>query len=421
MQKRGITQLDWALSLAIFILFIAWFFIFIQPNLTHGLNKDVLASIIETKFVNNFTWTLKKMPIFIYTEDITQNKPIILNFTESFTDFKFLDNQDFVSDNNELLLVADITTSPKTLWLVSGGNYSVEHQIKDLIVSSNWVTTSKNMSINFDDSIFDILSYDSQQRFNDAEIYINDIIYEPENVTFNDSRLVGIYRADSQSINHSTFVYSENTFIEVLVKQNDPSTNISYKGSIELNNYSNYYTSNLKFGEFNSTTELININYTGDYITFYGDDALSFDFGKNTTININHYNKTISFDYEFLFLNDSRYSIEFHQGNYENYSRNDYSVRYGIIEEIEGLSLDLLENIDYETYKTLWKYPKERNFVVTITNSTLANRYNETKPIFNFGPNITSNAAVVYSKDLSSYYLTSDFELVPIVINIRVW
>ncbi|MBT3464514.1 hypothetical protein HN451_05975, partial [archaeon] len=207
MQKRGITQLDWALSLAIFILFIAWFFIFIQPNLTHGLNKDVLASIIETKFVNNFTWTLKKMPIFIYTEDITQNKPIILNFTESFTDFKFLDNQDFVSDNNELLLVADITTSPKTLWLVSGGNYSVEHQIKDLIVSSNWVTTSKNMSINFDDSIFDILSYDSQQRFNDAEIYINDIIYEPENVTFNDSRLVGIYRADSQSINHSTFVY----------------------------------------------------------------------------------------------------------------------------------------------------------------------------------------------------------------------
>ena len=59
--KRGITQVDWAISLAIFLLFLVWFFIFTKP--LHDPNSDYesLAEIVLENFQKDMNIEQRKL------------------------------------------------------------------------------------------------------------------------------------------------------------------------------------------------------------------------------------------------------------------------------------------------------------------------------------------------------------------------
>ena len=40
MGKKGVSQIDWILSLALFLLYVGWLFIFIMPGINLGSNTD---------------------------------------------------------------------------------------------------------------------------------------------------------------------------------------------------------------------------------------------------------------------------------------------------------------------------------------------------------------------------------------------
>src|SRR3989344_5818346 len=96
MQKRGVSQIDWIMSLAIFLLYVIWFFIFISPGLTLGSNKDSFMLLLEDKFIEEFSWQLGKFPLFVEYNSTSGMKPIIINYTLNKTDIKFEDGTDFV-------------------------------------------------------------------------------------------------------------------------------------------------------------------------------------------------------------------------------------------------------------------------------------------------------------------------------------
>ena len=115
----------------------------------------------------------------------------------------------------------------------------------------------------------------------------------------------------------------------------------------------------------------------------------------------------------------AEYSIIFHEGNYLNVSKFEYSYSYGASEKLDGI--DTGKNYDYEELKRVWNYPNSREFIIMVVNSTSANSYMDNEVFYRLGPEEPDNYLSVYSEDFDSYVLDEYGERTPVTVNIRVW
>ena len=74
MNKRGDSQIDWVISLGIFILYLAWFFLLIRPYMVQEETPN-MVSLVKENFEKDAFWTVEKVPIiatsqrYLYRED----------------------------------------------------------------------------------------------------------------------------------------------------------------------------------------------------------------------------------------------------------------------------------------------------------------------------------------------------------------
>ncbi len=110
MRKRGVSQLDWIMSLALFLLYIGWFFVFVAPSISFNSNKDAVMILLEKKFEDEFTWQLKRFPLFIESNETGQLKPILMDYTYNSTQIKFIDGMDFIFWEDKMIFLANLTS-----------------------------------------------------------------------------------------------------------------------------------------------------------------------------------------------------------------------------------------------------------------------------------------------------------------------
>ncbi len=65
MNKKGLSYIDWSISLGIFVIFILLLFIMVVPSLDKGLDEDYLISLAETGFREFAYHEIIKMPLFV--------------------------------------------------------------------------------------------------------------------------------------------------------------------------------------------------------------------------------------------------------------------------------------------------------------------------------------------------------------------
>ena len=79
MNKKGLSYIDWAVSLGIFIIYLLIVFILITPNLARDYDNDFLTSIIKEGLEEDTYWELSIYPLFVepagHMEDITLELP----------------------------------------------------------------------------------------------------------------------------------------------------------------------------------------------------------------------------------------------------------------------------------------------------------------------------------------------------------
>ena len=63
LEKKGITHLDWMISMAIFLLFLLPIFLFFKPGAEPAYHLDYLTSIIEEKFRDETYYSIERIPI----------------------------------------------------------------------------------------------------------------------------------------------------------------------------------------------------------------------------------------------------------------------------------------------------------------------------------------------------------------------
>ena len=63
--KRGITYVDWAISFGLFLITVILIIILIRPQIETTYDKEDLLSLVEHAFMENMSWQVKRVPVFI--------------------------------------------------------------------------------------------------------------------------------------------------------------------------------------------------------------------------------------------------------------------------------------------------------------------------------------------------------------------
>jgi len=100
--KRGLTHIDWAISIGLFILYLVIIFILFKPGITEEYTPDFLSSIIKQGIETNSSITLERTPIFIEAHTIASDGDYELE----------IENINFWIDGNSTIVNQSLAIKP---------------------------------------------------------------------------------------------------------------------------------------------------------------------------------------------------------------------------------------------------------------------------------------------------------------------
>ncbi len=98
--KKGMMHIDWIIAIAIFILYISFFFTLLKPSFKSELQGDMLLSIIEENFKSTIYWNLTKNSLFV---DCVQNCAGLQDLCLDVYPFTWQENNLRLFDNTQQL------------------------------------------------------------------------------------------------------------------------------------------------------------------------------------------------------------------------------------------------------------------------------------------------------------------------------
>jgi hypothetical protein len=414
MNKRGSSQIDWIVSMAIFMMFIAWFFVFITPQITISANSDTKLLSLKNNFYEEFSWEMTKFTLFIESNGTANFEPIIIDYVPNRTDLKFTDGTNYILWNDKLIFLGNISDNTRTYWLLDGTGYNQTYSYQGIVVEND-VASTQNLSVKFRDYLPTSATYAEEEKFEDMEFDVNGLDFSPTATKYEDFGFVGIYSVGTGDFNHTSMVFWGNQEMYNMITASN-NNNYTLKLSMNLDTFSNYYSNNYYFGEFEFGTAVDNTNYAFDYITLYGDQALTMYFDGYVEFNFTDYNDTLMLDISMPVQDDYIYKFVFHDGNYDDIERVEYDARFGTIKTIEGIYLDnITTNITH--LQNEWNFYED--FQINIYNNYSIYQYLE-DPIYQIGSyNYGSKSVNTQTQDL--YSLDAEGNLNPINVNYRIW
>lgn len=342
--KKGVSQIDWIVSLALFLLYISWFFVFISPQISLNPNSDASLNFLKNDFYNEFKWSLVKTPLFL-SSNYSGLLPIIVTNNFDSNDIRLNDNTPFILWNNKIIFLGNMSSNKETYWIIEGSSYSQNYNYQGIDAKQNKISV-ENMSINLQNSLIRKVKYKNNNRIKDTDFWINDDSVSVISNSLDDYGFVAIYTANLGNINYSTYIFDKNT--EIYNKILTGSNGIyKLKITIDLDNYNSYYSDNLNFGDFSYTNGSSTLNFTHTKITLYGADSLTMFFDSNVSFNFTDYNTSLYLTMTFDVWDDYNYKFVFHEeGN--DLQKEKVVTQFGVSSEIEGINLDnLITNYTY--------------------------------------------------------------------------
>ena len=414
MKKRGTSQIDWILSLSIFLLFIAWFFMYMMPQLNYTTNRDSVITLLQNRFNSEYSWELTKFPLFLESNDTSELEPVFVNYSVNQTNIKFTDDTNYIIWNNKLIMLANITDGVKTYWIIKGSIYDQTFNYSGLNIEQNSVS-SDNLSVQFTNSMPDKIYFKDQRKINNMNYKINEILFSPVSNDYIDYSFVGLYTARTQNINHTSMIFKDNQKIYNFINS-DTEANYTFEINIDLLNYNSYYSNNDYYGSFSYSNTTQSLNFTSDYITIYGKEAMSMFFQDDVEFNFTYYNTTLSLDLNMPVTTNYEYKIMFHDGNYNNIDEVSYNSRFGVRETLSGIFLGNIST-NYSFLKNKWNIPRTFNIRVYQNSSSYIYLYEPDYEIGTYNPGRNK----VFAETQDIYSLSNNGELKPLSINYRIW
>lgn len=402
-KKRGITTIDWVMSLSIFLLYISWFFIYIQPALTKTESPESLCRIVQEGLELDIYWTVNKQPLFIKSNQTAANVPIIANFNFNWNDFAFSDNRDYIREGNKIAFLANITNNT-IVWLAnSEENYTRQAFTTDLVATQDAAAiTAKDFRAEFSKGVLDKATYKELTALKDFDIKIGQTSIDDltTNYTSNKTYSIAYYKATTQALNSTNYIFAGNTQIEgILTPSRYSNTSVTIIATVR--NYTRYYTNGNIMTAANQTGCS---NYTTNYIDYYDSNGISFMTQETADYKTCNSNNSITLEITMPLKNETRYTIMLHTGDYNKTLNkvNYYTAAFGMKEANRGVStrkMNSTNSTSAATLKARWNYPESRGLSFTLLNASDSTVYHYTTPQPKTSTNMYAKETDVYTVD----------------------
>lgn len=429
--KRGAAdQVDWAISLAIFLLFVIWFFVILRQVAPPGLQLSSEIQNIENKFKANVSFAYQELPIFVLSEKAISDYPILIDSPINWTNFILNDGLYVHEYNSSLYFSSDLVSGSNVFRLINSEKQYQSAAPDTFIsnISDNVIISSKSFSARFPNNKLSAIYYNSSRYLNAFNLYM-----DGQQVSFLDSDFAGElvflqYTHSSDWIVLKQFLFPDQAFIqnsfEVL---NTLNGNHSFAIEFIYPELSEY-ASDL-FGRHSLDVSRACVNITSDVIDLVDDDnGLLVKFDEPLEISMcdasNQTHDQISvkafFDYNSDIANNNLEFVIFaHEGVYadvhEDFIPAD-KIKIGTLDSFEGISktsLDSIKSFSLESLKTQWNISSESNFAISVNDRS-------NSVLFEISSGDYFNADV-YSKTFGDFLVDEYGNKEFVFVNILVW
>ncbi len=414
--KEGVAiDLDWIISLGIFLIYLGVFFVVIRQLPTQQSPASALLGNVIDGIKSSTRWTVQELPLVI-ASNISGPEPMMVRFRYAWQNLSFKDSAYFEKKGGRLIFVKELSAGRNLLELVSSGeNYTLPVPVLELEATSSGASVNSQRFLSeFQSSMLSRVNHYGKERLGSLNLSISGVSLRPETATpeANITALSAMYALEFPAFNHSSFVVAGYPRIISYVNSaaKEPH-NLSVAAT--LMNYTSFYISDAAYGAINYTTRGC-VQAKGDYIDFYdGLSGATFISPPGSNISFCAGDATVRLRIDIPIENETRYDIIFHAGDYSSTLKyiSPYTVAFGMAENLSGVSkglFQMLNETDYEALKKRWGYPSSREFSFGLFNETGTQEFNYTPK----SPGITN----VFAKEadvfvLDKYAAESKYEL----------
>jgi hypothetical protein len=346
-KKRGLSQIDWVISLAFFVIFLTFFFVFLSSRINMPAKSDSLIMDLESAFLDDIQWIVEKTPVFSDARG-----PIVVDFPLNRSLNYYFEGKCFSIDDDRFFYVA----SANVHYLL-GSNESYQDCTESLNLShSHDYASTSDAFFGFDDCLLEQTSYKGNVRISDLS-YPGSV----SNCTHSGNEVIAKYDAFSTSLHHKSYVIANGSELIVFIEPDFVGPLFDFSFDAVIDSYDNWYVYN---GSPHSGDDSPGCrSFTNvTFLDFYDSDGLAFVF-DNADIEF-CFDGNISLDVELNNFKETMYRIIFHDNDYTNVSDLSESF-FGMTKEIRGISeskLESLSNVSYVDLKQRYDYPLEKDF-----------------------------------------------------------
>ncbi len=421
MLKKGAVEVDWIVSIGIFIIYLSFFFFYITPLTKEqpDISESLLHNIEENLRANS-TWHVLKVPVFI-NSNLSSTEPVIAPFLFDWANISFSDNTTFYLQDGKLIFKEFLREGKNLKWVVSSGeSYPQAESLEELAPTQGSVTMdSLRFKAEFDGILTSALHFEKQRLSNlSLKLDGSQISAESAAKEHNFTSFAAKYRLSAGTLNHTTFVVGgfSRLYNYVSPRQGNEPHNLTIVAS--LHNYTSYFVDASYQGSINYTAGACSGKFS-NYIDFY-DGIAGITFITEDTSNMSFCagNSSLSLSITMALANETRYDILFHSGDYTetlNYTH-PYTVRTGLAENLSGISFSLIKTINgsnYANLKRAWNFPQSRDFSFEMLNGSNA-------PLVNYSPK-SPGLVNIFTKEFRESLLDKYGSKTKYTLKVRGW
>jgi len=330
--RRGDSHFDVVISLAIFIVFMGWFFAFVQPQFSKSISPRTALAGLDAA-ISSAYWEVEYSVLFLESED----KGIFpvaaeLPFNWSEDHVEFLPERDFKILDGMLFFTASGNES-KFIVAHSGLNITGRMSSQCRIYSDENSFTSSGVRAEFGPKGLNSLEYKNNTVMGNLYFFLNDEEVIPENHTSEYSGFAVFkgFKAGDNSILYAGFCNSSRVF--TMVRSNSEK---QVRLRFFLKNMTHYYVDNERYGPIDE----IPAGGFGNFsrLFFYDNETgrgIAIAFNTNVSLNRSEGGENVL---DFSVLAKSVYFWISPFDNAENLSFSGYRSWFGVIRKVRALN-----------------------------------------------------------------------------------
>jgi hypothetical protein len=421
--KRGSSeQIDWVISLSLFLFFCLWFFLIIKPYSVSNDRNDFIIDSIKDGIDTSLSNEIFEIPVYVNYSYSGSNLPIIVDKPVNWTDYVINENVLYVDYDGKIIFLDDFEQGRNVIIFRSSLENYTDKKVIGLI-------REKNGFVSVDSEYF--IAYYSNNILNDIYFNNSDIVsnavYDVDgsalniiNSSVNSSQIFVKNYLKTNLFEFESWVFAHNKIVSNIINPVPYiSSNIRFNIKYDIDENFDRFT---YAGLIANQVILLESCKSGNYSNFGFSDSektISFYFNRPVYIEVCPESGKNTLDISANLTQELYYTIMISDGvKLDNVGLSIWPDNnlIGIKSSKKGLSSYKIIEFDKLTnseIRELWSIPSSYNFQITIYNETYGEIYQkETKK-----PYLTN----VYVKQYRSYMMDEVGDQRVVFVNIKMW